>query len=239
MFTAILRVLLLATTALAVPAHAPGGPAEFHVGPGGSDQNAGTPSAPFLTLERAREAVRAAPVDQPRRVFVHGSIHRTETFTLGKEDSGTAENPILWQASPGVAELPGAGAGAGAGAGGETEVRLTGGVAIPADAWHPVTDEKILARIKPEARPHVRQVDLQPLGVPALAPPPDHFQGAPPIPELFVDDQRMTLARWPNQGWATIARVIDAGADPKSTQKDHLLGVFEYPADIPGPERWD
>lgn len=232
---AVLGVLALATAA-------PAAPAEFYVGAGGSDQGPGTASAPFATLERAREAVRAAPVDQPRRVVVRGSIHRTATFALGKEDSGTQENPIVWQASPGVGDVAGAAElPHSPGAEAEKEIRLTGGVAISPDAWRPVTDEKILMRIQSQARDHVRQVDLQLLGVHGLAPLPDQFRDAPLMPDLFVRDQRMTLARWPNQGWATIASVIDAGSNRSSSAKDRRGGIFEY-AETPetrGLDRWD
>lgn len=32
-----------------------------------------------------------------------------------------------------------------------------------------------------------------------------------PIPELFVDGMRMIPAKWPNEGWATIDRILDEG----------------------------
>src|ERR1041385_8121910 len=46
--------------------------AVFHVAPAGNDNNPGTGSAPFASLERAREAVRMAGSNEARRVVVHG-----------------------------------------------------------------------------------------------------------------------------------------------------------------------
>jgi len=122
-------------------------PAEFYVSPDGSDTNPGRKEQPFATLERARDAVRKAAPEQPRKVIVRQGAYRlTKSFALGKEDSGTADHPAVWQAAPG--EL----------------VRLTGGQTIPAAAFLAVTDEKSLARLDPAARGKVLQVDLGPLG---------------------------------------------------------------------------
>jgi len=59
------------------------------------------------------------------------------------------------------------------------------------------------------------QVDLNALGITELNGFPPNFQTIPPVPELFFNDERMTLARWPNEGWVTIAKIIDAGSCPR------------------------
>ena len=74
-----------------------GGLCETHAGqwfvaPNGNDNNPGTQAQPFATLERARDAVRAAKETTDDRQFVHlaaGVYERTEPFGLDERDSGT------------------------------------------------------------------------------------------------------------------------------------------------------
>ncbi|MCX5662002.1 MAG: right-handed parallel beta-helix repeat-containing protein [Planctomycetota bacterium] len=207
---------LLSLSALAAPSPAL---SPFFVDPRGSDENSGTKEKPFATLERARAAVRALPAGQPREVVLRAGTYRAaSTFALGPEDSGTPERPALWRAAEGE------------------EVRLAGSVALPIKAFKPVADPAVLARLDPAARGNVLQIDVHALGValpPAL---PAKFRGAPHAPELFCDDQRMTLARWPNEGWTTIAKIIDHGSDPRNGDHSGKPGVFEYSGDR--PSRW-
>jgi hypothetical protein len=43
----------------------------------------------------------------------------------------------------------------------------------------------------------------------------------------------MTLACWPNEGWATIARIVESGSRPRDGDKRGLTGSFEYAGDRP------
>ena len=99
---------LLLTAALAVAAP---GPAleRIHVSPQGSDQGTGRPDAPFATLARARDAVRAVkqaglrtPVEV---VLAAGTYYLREPLVLTPADSGTAACPITWTAAPGARVL--------------------------------------------------------------------------------------------------------------------------------------
>lgn len=81
--------------------------AEWHVSPTGDDTNPGTQDAPFATLHRAREVLRAwkspGPLGEAARVVVadgHYELHRPLVFTPA--DSGTAERPIVYEAAPGA-----------------------------------------------------------------------------------------------------------------------------------------
>lgn len=202
---------------IAVLASASG--ASFHVAPTGADTNPGTSSKPFATLERARAAVRQAGASKRRVVFVHGGAYELRaTFALGRQDSGTKDNPVLWVAAPGE------------------RVRLLGGRAVPAAAFQPVAEPATLARLDPAARGHVLRANLAQVGIAAPAPFPTAYHGAPPGPELFFNDQRMRLARWPNEGWATIARILAAGSCPRDGDRSDHPGVFEYSGDRPA--RW-
>jgi hypothetical protein len=214
-----LCLLALAVLAVPVSTHAAARETTFYVAPNGDDANPGSRRKPFATLERARETVRRAGIDRRRTVVVRGGTYEIRsTFTLGAEDSGTEANPVLWRAAPG-----------------ET-VRLVGGRAVPASAFRPVEDAAILARLEPDARDHVLRADLNRLGIPTPAPFPVTYHGAPPGPELFCNDRRMTLARWPNQGWTTIARILEAGSLPREGDLSGRPGAFAYSGDRPA--RW-
>ena len=82
------------------------------------------------------------------------------------------------------------------------------------------------------------QTDLREIGAKELGSYPDRFRGAPAVPELFFNDQRMTLARWPNEGWATIAKIVDGGLACRVTAtQPPRPGTFEYSGDRPA--RWN
>ncbi|HEX5483368.1 MAG TPA: hypothetical protein VFZ08_12155, partial [Terriglobia bacterium] len=74
---------------------------EFYVATAGDDQNPGTESKPFRTLERAQKAVRAATTQarKPVRVLVReGAYYLNKPLTLGPEDSGAPEAPVVYAA---------------------------------------------------------------------------------------------------------------------------------------------
>ncbi len=191
----------------------------FHVAVTGNDKNSGDRDKPFATLERARQAVRAADARETRRVIVHGGVYEVRsTFTLGLEDSGTAIRPVVWEVAPGE------------------PVRLVGGVSVSASAWQSVTEPAIIERLDPAARGRVMKVDLASLGATNLPPFPVAYHGVPPGPELFFNESRMALARWPNAGWATVARILDSGSRPRDGDKRGLAGSFEYAGERPA--RW-
>lgn len=198
--------------------------ATIHVAPKGRDENPGNAARPFATLTRARDELRklkaAGSLDRPATVIVHAGTYRLQdSLALGAADSGTVNAPITWQAASGAV------------------VRLTGGVTLDGRAFQPVTADAVRRRLDPAARTNVLQVDLRPFGVPQPSEFPDTSRGVPAAPELFFNDQRMTLARWPNEGWTTIARIVDTGSVPREGETGNRPGTFEYSGDRPA--RWD
>jgi len=227
-------VLVLATAFMPVSARSEPVPAaDFYVSTHGNDAWSGrraepTPEkndGPFRTLERARDAVRRvkAAADAPAQgvtVVVRAGVYTFDrTFILDERDSGTTAFPVLYRACPGE------------------EVILAGGPSVPPETFTPVTNGKILERLDPAARGQVVQADLRLLGITDLGDFPVKFQGVPAVPELFFNDERMTLARWPNEGWTTIGKIIDPGACPRIGEKGTNGGVFEYTGDRPA--RWN
>jgi len=198
----------------------------FHVSPVGDDAGGdGTRVRPFATLERARDELRRLRADGRVRqaeavVEVHSGVYElTRSFELTSADSGAAGSPTVFRATPGE------------------EVRLSGGRSIPPEAFRAVTDEQVLSRLDPAARGKVLQADLSGLGIRQLPQFPTNFSVTPKAPELFLNDQRMTLARWPNEGWATVAEIVDSGSQPSIGDDSGRPGTFKYSGNRPA--RWD
>ncbi|MGN1347148.1 MAG: right-handed parallel beta-helix repeat-containing protein [Eubacteriales bacterium] len=166
----------------------------FYVSTTGSDENAGTRAFPFKTIARAREAARET--ESPVTVEVLAGTYR-ETLEFDERDSGdtylTREHAVL-----------------------------TGGLSIPyAEAALP--SEDIRSRLSPEAAEHVRVIDLKaygaaadsydtlfPIGTYHTAAKYDGFRTGINL-EVFENDRRMTLARYPNEGYLKLDAVLDVG----------------------------
>ncbi len=197
--------------------------AELHVAPGGAADAPGTKDRPLANLEQARDVIRAwkkngelAP--DGVTVWVHGGDYLLQrSFSLSAEDSGTAESPVVYRNWPG--ETP----------------RLLGGKRINASSWNAVVDPKVLARLSQAVRDNVLRADPKPLGVTSLAAIGDRFRSLAGTPELFFNGEPMQLARWPNEGWVTIERVVDRGSTGRD-EKPARGGTFVYSEDR--PDRW-
>ena len=200
--------------------------AEYHVAPNGRDTNPGTRRQPFATLQRARDAVREAKAREGRvpeggvTVWVHGGTYRLDaSLLLSEQDSGAPDAPITYR-----------------GVSGET-VRITGGPVVSPEAFHPVTDAATLDRLDASARGHVLEASSDALGITDLGEPwPVSFTGYAGWPELFVDGRAMTLARWPNEGFARVAQVLEQGSVPRYGDTSNRPGSFGYEGDRPA--RW-
>lgn len=194
---------------------------EFHVSPSGDDAGDGSAQQPFATPARARDALRhlksAGPLPAAgATVWLHGGDYRLrQPFLLEEQDSGSPGAPVTWRGAPG--ERP----------------RFLGGIELAPAAWDPVEDPEVLRRLPEEARNSVRRIDLGRLGVPAIPPAPDAFKGSA-LPELFAGGERMPLARWPNEGWATFTEVVDRGS--RSGDEVPRGGAFRYEDERPA--RW-
>jgi hypothetical protein len=84
------------------------GPLILHVAPGGSDASEGlSAEAPLASPGGARDRLRRLraegriPRSGARVLFHEGAYPITEPLTLGVEDSGTSEGPIVYAAAPG------------------------------------------------------------------------------------------------------------------------------------------
>lgn len=88
------------------PAHLSGGCVAFWVSTNGDDAWPGTEQQPFLTLQRARDAVRALPLrafeDQDVYVYIEeGTYVLSEPLVLSGVDSGRKGRDVVYSAAPG------------------------------------------------------------------------------------------------------------------------------------------
>lgn len=216
--------ILVSTFLLCARANADTRPTEFYVAPTGRDDHRGTRWSPFATLERARAAVRSLKANGglPEggvTVWIRaGEYPLGDGFALSAVDSGSQDCPVAYRAFRGE------------------EVRLFGGRSLNAANFKLVSVPATLARLDLAARSQVRVADLHQLGITNLGEFPDQFSGAALVPELFFNDQRMMLARWPNEGWAEFSKVIESGPAPWRNHNSDKFGAFAYEGDR--PQRW-
>lgn len=217
----------------------PASAAFYYVATNGSDTNPGTLAAPFLTLEQARNTVRALPRPLPAggvTVWLRGGTYwRTNTFVLTSQDSGTMTSPVVYAGYPG-----------------ETAV-ISAGTPIRASAFVPLNStqtNRLPAGVSPAS---IWELDLAAAGIAHRGPFPAHFgtwvtwntysPGASGgICDLFYNDQRMWLARYPkhsltNDNLGTPYSLMDgvATTGPGSTNYLNNPGIYTNSAGVAVP----
>lgn len=196
---------------------------DFWVGPAGDDSNPGTKNKPFVSLEKAREAVRQLRGNLPRQpvtIWLRGGDYfRTNALELLAVDSGTPQCPILWRAYN------------------EEPVRIVGGRLL--SGFKPVTEAIVLARLEKAARKNVVQLNLRQLGLSDFGELKSRGFGRESVPahcELFFEHRPMQLARWPNQGQFATIEGYPAASDSKDDHGGNLgalAGGFIYSGQRP------
>ena len=203
-----------------------GAPQSFFVATDGSDRNPGTQAQPFASLQRARDAIReltgtgASPAGGVTVWVADGTYWLPESLTLKRGDGGTQESPIVYRAAH------------------KGRAHLCGGRAIPSHAFEPVHSADVLRRLDVSARGQVVRTDLKALGITDYLPElPANFKGGKVILlEVFCNGERMTLARWPNQGFAQWEEIVDFGSGLRDPSGKKRPGKFRYAGDR--PKRW-
>ena len=193
-----------------------------------AEPNRNGTDGPFATLDKARDALRALKQKGPLpsggiTVMIRGGEYRMgETLTLTAEDSGTATSPVVWRSYSGE------------------EVTLVGGVEI-AD-FEPVTDPSVLSRIDAAHHENIVKADLSAPGISDFG---EMNPRSGKKMELYFKEQFMQIARYPNEGWLTIADVPQFSIEKSPEQRDsdtssvprgRHFGRFTYDGDR--PNRW-
>lgn len=168
----------------------------FYVSTNGSDGNAGTLAAPFKTLEKARDTVRALSRPLPSggvTVWLRGGIfYRTNTLMLTNvNDSGTLTAPVVYRSYSNEVAV------------------ISGGKSITAAGWSAL-DFTQTNRVAPGVNPtNIFEMDLTTTGVMHATNFPADFgqwttfniysqNNDGGLCELFFNGQRQFLSRYPN-----------------------------------------
>ncbi len=205
---------------------------DFYVSTKGNDSNNGTKDAPFLTIEKAVEAVRNT--DKTKRkgitVCIEAGEYRVSSLKFTKEDSGTEECPITYCSYNG-------------------EVIINGGVTLSHNDFKSVKEyPEISERLSKEAQENVVVVNLTnapysltkndwgkiyAIGSYHTANSYDGDYVGELYCELFVDDKRQVLARYPDEDFLYTEEVVKTGLGKES---DGALTEVEDWEKIRNPE---
>jgi hypothetical protein len=206
---AFVLVVSLCTFGGTIPDIASAVPGAFlYVAPDGDDAHAGTITEPLATLAGARDKIRqfkdaasgALPTGGITVYFRDGTYQVEDTTYLTAEDSGTVSAPITYAAYP------------------EETPLFTGGSYLPGSGFSKVTDPAMLSRLMTsDARRDVVAIDLFQNGFTfddldyskafwANGNLQEFVSDAywetsyiPPRMQVFIDDQVLDLARYPNK----------------------------------------
>lgn len=185
-------IFALSVTSFTVHADRPS-VVQLFVAPDGSDENDGSITGPFATLEKARDTVRL--LRKPAVVNLRAGVyHLSTSFLLDERDKDTVYRAYR-----------------------QEEVILTEAADISLDQFHPLSDDALKKRLSdPTVAEHLLVADLKALGINELGSLKITGQGNfypdtgyPPV--LYAGQQRLTLARYPNEGYLPIDKVIDEG----------------------------
>ncbi len=181
----------------------------------GNDANDGSETKPLASLIGARNKIRELKNSSPNSagytVLVRGGNYAmTEGLLLEKQDSGTADAPVTYCAYPGE------------------EVVLRGGIILNGDDAQKLSENELAVEIKDsQIRDKIYKINLENLEITGLDK--IRWKGAysypsalvsagliNPSPEVYgvevlFNDEGMTLARYPNNGYMYVSEVIEPG----------------------------
>ncbi len=205
--------------------------ADFYVSANGSDNNDGSLNAPFATIEKARDAVRA--LDKTGKngitVAIMKGEYRVNCLEFSAEDSGTEACPITYCNYDGG------------------EVVLNGGVTLNPGDFAAVPDEAMLSRLSEAAKKNVVCLDLSKYGITGddygklyaigMYNTAEKYDGdyvGELYSEVFFNDTRMVLARYPDNGdWLYTQEALVTG---KGRESNGAATAVENWDEIRNPE---
>ena len=188
---------------------------DFYVSTKGSDTNPGTKASPFLTIEKAVEAVRNTDKSGKKgiTVCIEAGEYRISSLKFTKADSGTEECPITYCSYNG-------------------EVTINGGVTLSYKDFKSVKEyPEISERLSQEAQKNVVVADLTKapysltkddwgkiyaIGSYHTAGSYDGDYTGELYCELFVNDKRQSLARYPDEDFLLTEEVVSTGLGKES-----------------------
>lgn len=205
---------------IAVAAGAMKPSARYFVSPDGDDAWSGTllsankekSDGPFKTIVRARDTIRALKakglITGSVTVEIASGIYElAEPLTFTAADSGSAGMPVIYAAKKG------------------SDTRIIGGSVVR--GFKPA-EGAALEKLNPAARGNVVVSDLKGQGIVKYGALKNgqSWANSETGMELFFNGKRMTLARYPNEGWMRIAGIVVDDGHAIHGQKGSKVGQF-------------
>jgi hypothetical protein len=196
---------------------------EYYIAPNGQSTNPGTKNRPFATLTDAKNAILTYRSFHNRSlgnsdltVWMREGIYcLSESFELGKEDSGDNIARITFKVFPGEKDS------------------LTGAVKVSPDVVNPLSEVRFTERIIDiEAKGKIKEIDLKTLHIKDFGDWKIVGFGRPYVRagmELFINGKPSTLANFPNKEKIRIhpEDVVDAGTQNELVRP----GKIRFPSD--------
>lgn len=190
----------------------------FFISPDGSDSNPGTASAPFQTLEKAKNSVRLKLLEADKKtisVNIKGGIYYLEKpVVFGSEDAGKENMPVVYKSVDGE------------------EPVFTGSREVK--NWQLLNKPEKLNLLSEKVRGKIYVCDTKAAGISNFGDPTEIGKR----PELFCNNEPQTLARWPNRGFVHAGLTKGKTVLPETRPKVHgtAEGIFEYTDNL--QNRW-
>jgi hypothetical protein len=164
---------------------------EIFVSPAGNDTNTGARDTPFQTLNRACETAATTKTNDSIIITLSGGIYKLDKpLSLTSKNSGSINAPFVIRGMAG------------------NGVVLCGGVELKTALSQPCNKQDIAAGIDRQYISKIRKWKFEDIGISdtgfwSMA---NMYKSI--IPQLFYNDKRMVLARWPNDSFARIDSVL-------------------------------
>lgn len=190
---------------------------DFYVSTRGNDENNGTKDAPFLTIEKAVQAVRNTDKADKKviTVCIEGGEYCVSAIEFTKEDSGTKGCPITYCSYNG-------------------EVIINGGKNLDSSLFSAVSDTDALSRLSDNAKQNVVCINLTELGLSiddwgklypvGLYGTQANYDGdteGPTPCNLYFNGEPLTTARYPDDGFLYAVDIIREGQGQESSTSNH------------------
>ena len=194
-------------------------PLKIYVSPNGSDKASGLKDAPFASIQKAWEVVCGDNSFCSFEILLEdGRYELAETIDLHGEKQGDKQVAIK-------AIHP-------------KKVIIAGGKQLPKAAWVKIKKGKVFQLLNNESRKYVWQIDLKNLSISDYGTMKGRGFSQNVLPmemELFCNNKRMQLARWPNydidaeyEGKAQYGKVVEIGSKPRFGEAEDNPAKFIF-----------
>jgi hypothetical protein len=185
-----------------------------YVSSDGKPGNTGTKNSP-ISLDALKDYIEKADGSADLTVYLRGGtyyLHESLTFISSMSDTVRQIHFTNYA---------------------DEKVTIAGSKMLDVSKFKLVSDQQVLQRLDAGAKGRVYETDLQEQNVPDYGKRVQHgAHSISPAPlELFYNNASLTVARWPNSGFASIGMVLDHGSNPAKGEKDQRGAKFVFEND--------